>query len=111
MTTWAIDVPAQPRRPPGRPRHRSRAFLRKLTASAAEFLRYGVAIYGAIAPDRYTALRFECPGPCGTVHTVRPGQHDRWFNQRTQRFRCSMCRIELQLSILTEVLPQQGKGE
>jgi hypothetical protein len=82
--------------------------LRKITASAAEFLRYGVSIYGAIAPNRHTALRFQCPGPCGTVHTIRPGQHDRVFDQRTQRLRCPTCRIELQLSILAEVLPPRG---
>jgi hypothetical protein len=67
-----------------------------------------VAIYGAIAPNRLAALRFQCPGPCGTLHTIRPGQHDRTFNQRTQQFRCPVCRIELQLSILAEVMPPRG---
>jgi len=108
MTMWAIDVPARPQ-PPCRSSGR-RSQLRKITASAAEFLRYGVAICGAITPNRHTALRFQCPGPCGTVHTIRPGQHDRTFNQRTQQFRCPTCRIDLQLSILAEVLPPR-EGE
>ena len=81
--------------------------LRKLTASAADFLRYGVAIFGGLAPDRQTAFSFQCPGPCGTLHRIRPGQHDRRFNPRTQQFRCPVCAIELQLSILAEVLPSR----
>jgi hypothetical protein len=42
------------------------------------------------------------------VHTIRPGQRNRAFNQRTQQFRFPVCRIELQLSILAEVLPPRG---
>ena len=106
MTMWEVEVPTRPE-PPCRSSVR-RSQLRKLTADAAEFLRYGVAILGAIAPNRHTALRFQCPGPCGTVHTIRPGQHDRTFNQRTQQVRCPVCRIEVQLSILAEVLPPRG---
>jgi hypothetical protein len=72
----------------------------KLTAGAAEFLRYGTAHFGGL-----DAFSFQCPGPCGTLHQIRPPQLRRMFNHRTQRFRCPVCAIELQLSILAEVLP------
>src|SRR5262249_20188796 len=49
------------------------------------------------------AFSFQCP--CGTVHHIRPRQRRRGFNPRTQRFRCPVCAIELQFSILGEVLP------
>ena len=63
-------------------------------------LRYGAGYFGGLK-----AFSFECPGRCETVHEVRPGQRRRHFNAETQRFRCPVCGIELQLSILAEILP------
>jgi hypothetical protein len=92
---WTVDL----HRRPGRLRL-SRCRLKKLTASAAEFLRYGTAYFGGLE-----TFSFQCPGPCGMLHVIRRGHRRRTFNRRTQRFRCPVCAIELQLSILAEVLP------
>jgi hypothetical protein len=48
---------------------------------------------------------FRCPGPCETVYHVRRGARPRRFDHASQRFRCRKCGIELQLSILAEILP------
>ena len=71
-----------------------------LTAADAEILRHGTGYFGGL-----DAFHFQCPGPCSTVHEIRPRQRQRHFDPRTQRFRCPHCRIELQLSILAEILP------
>ena len=71
-----------------------------LTAADAEILRHGSGYFGGL-----DAFRFQCPGPCATVHEIRPHQRRRSFDPETQRFRCPDCGIELQLSILAEILP------
>ena len=91
---WAIDVIRRPR-PPRSPRPRLVAF----SARAAEILRYGAGYFGGLE-----ALTFRCPG-CVVIHRVGPRQRRRTFNPRTQRFRCPDCGIEMQLSILAEILP------
>ena len=63
-------------------------------------LRHGAGYFGGLV-----AFTFRCPGPCSTVYDVRPRQRQRFFDPETQRFRCPDCRIELQLSILAEILP------
>lgn len=92
---WTVDLLRRPR-PLRSTRHR----LIKLTAGAAEFLRYGAACFGGLE-----TFSFQCPGPCGQLHRIRPRQRRSAFSPRTQRFRCPVCAIELQLSILAEVLP------
>jgi hypothetical protein len=61
---------------------------------------YGHGYFGGLE-----AFSFQCPGPCSTVWDVRPRQRQRVFDPETQRFRCPDCGIELQLSILAEILP------
>jgi hypothetical protein len=51
------------------------------------------------------AFTFECPGPGPRVYDIRPRQRQPFFDPDTQRFRCPDCGIELQLSILAEILP------
>jgi hypothetical protein len=91
---WAVELLQRPER------LRSTRQLRKLTERAAEFLRYGVVYFGGL--DTFT---FQCPGPCAQLQRIGPRPRRRVFNPRTQRFRCPICAIELQLSILAEVLP------
>ena len=74
--------------------------LVRLTEADAKLLCHGVAYFGGL-----TAFHFECPGPCSTVYEIRPRQRQRFFDPETQRFRCPDCGIELQLSILAEILP------
>jgi hypothetical protein len=92
---WAIDRPK---------RHRAlRASERQLVSvskAEQEVLCQGHAYFGGLV-----AFTFECPGPCRTVYDIRPGQRPRWFDPDTQRFRCPDCGVELQLSILAEILP------
>ena len=83
-----------------RPLNANRPQLVRLTEGDAKMLRYGAGYFGGLK-----AFSFECPGRCETVHEVRPGQRRRHFNAETQRFRCPVCGIELQLSILAEILP------
>ena len=63
-------------------------------------LRHGASYFGGLE-----AFTFACPGPCSTVYEIRPRRRQRWFDPDTQRFCCPDCRIELQLSILAEILP------
>jgi hypothetical protein len=92
---WAIDRPR---------RHRVlRAVERQLVSvskAEGELLCHGHAYFGGLV-----AFSFECPGPCSTVYDIRPRQRQRCFDPDTQRFRCPDCGIELQLSILAEILP------
>jgi hypothetical protein len=92
---WAIDRPR---------RHRAlRAVERQLvrvSKAEEELLCHGHAFFGGLV-----AFSFECPGPCSTVYDIRPRQRQRCFDPETQRFRCPDCGIELQLSILAEILP------
>jgi hypothetical protein len=92
---WAIDRPR---------RHRAlRASERQLVSvskAEQEVLCHGHAYFGGLV-----AFSFECPGPCSTVYDIRPRERQRWFDPETQRFLCPDCGIELQLSILAEVLP------
>jgi hypothetical protein len=80
--------------------------LHTLTGADAEGLRHGAAYLGG--PQTFT---FRCPGPCSTLHEIRPRQRPRHFDSRTQRFRCPDCGIELQLSILAEVMPPRLSSE
>ena len=92
---WAIHRPR---------RHRAlRASNRQLATVSKpeeEQLGHGHAYFGGLV-----AFTFECPGPCSTVYDIRPRQRQRWFDPETQRFRCPDCGIELQLSILAEIVP------
>ena len=92
---WAIDRPR---------RHRalraSEPQLVSVSKAEEEQLCYGHAYFGGLV-----AFTFECPGPCSTLYDIRPRQRQRFFDPETQRFRCPDCRIELQLSILAEILP------
>jgi hypothetical protein len=85
-------------------RHRAlRAVERQLVSvskAEEERLCHGHAYFGGLV-----AFSFECPGPCSTIYDIRPRQRQRFFDPETQRFRCPDCRIELQLSILAEILP------
>lgn len=92
---WSID---RSRR--RRPLNASLPQLVKLTEADAKLLCHGAGYFGGLQ-----AFSFRCPGTCSTIHEVRPGQRRRHFNPRTQRFRCPDCGIELQLSILAEILP------
>jgi hypothetical protein len=78
----------------------SKPQLVTLAAAEAERLRYGAAYFGGLE-----AFSFRCPGPCSTLHEIRPRQRRTVFDARTQRIRCPECGIELQLSILAEILP------
>jgi len=92
---WAIDRP--------RRHHALRARepqLVSVSKAEEELLCHGHAYFGGLV-----AFSFECPGPCSTVHDIRPRQRRRFFDPDTQRFRCPDCGIELQLSILAEILP------
>jgi hypothetical protein len=79
---------------------RARAQLVSVSKAEQELLCHGHAYFGGLE-----AFTFECPGPCSTVWDVRPRQRRHFFNAQTQRFRCLDCGIELQLSILAEILP------
>ena len=92
---WSID---RTRR--RRPLNARRPQLVRLAEGDAKLLCYGADYFGGLK-----AFTFQCPGPCSTVHEVRPGQRRRLFDSKTQRFRCPDCGIELQLSILAEILP------
>ena len=92
---WTVNLPRRQR-----PLRSFRPRLAALSARAAEIFRYGAAYFGGLE-----AFSFKCPGPCARLHQVRPRQRRRGFNPRTQRFRCPVCGIELQLSILAEVVP------
>jgi hypothetical protein len=92
---WTIDRPIRPR-----PLRASQPRRVTLTAADAELLRYGAGYFGGLE-----AFNFRCPGPCSTLHEVRPRQRRRHFDPRAQRFHCPDCGIELQLSILAEILP------
>jgi hypothetical protein len=72
----------------------------RLTEGDAEMLCHGFGYFGGLV-----AFSFECPGPCGTTYDIRPRQRQRFFDPETQRSRCPGCGIELQLSILAEILP------
>ena len=92
---WTMDLLRRPR-----PMSADKPQLVTLSAADADVLRYGSAYFGGLE-----VFRFRCPGPCSTLHEIRPRQRRRLFDPRTQRFRCPHCGIELQLSILAEVLP------
>ena len=92
---WAINRPT--RHPALRAVERQ---LVSVSKSEADMLCHGHAYFGGLV-----AFSFECPGPCATVYDIRPRQRQRFFDLETQRFRCPDCGIELQLSILAEVLP------
>lgn len=92
---WAIH---RTRRYP--PMHAREPQLVTLTKGDISMLRYGAGYFGGL-----TAFTFKCPGPCAAVYDVRPRQRQSFFDAKTQRFRCPDCRIELQLSILAEILP------
>ena len=83
-----------------RPLNANRPQLVTLTEGDAKMLRYGAGYFGGLK-----AFTFQCPGPCEALHEIRPGQRRRYFDPQTQRFRCPSCGIELQLSILAEILP------
>jgi hypothetical protein len=92
---WAIDRPK---------RHRAlRASDRQLvrvSKAEEELLCHGHAHFGGLV-----SFSFECPGPCSTIHDIRPRHRQSCFDPDTQRFCCPDCGIELQLSILAEILP------
>src|SRR5262245_2759246 len=94
---WAIH---RPRR--HRPLHANEPQLVAVSKAEEEQLRHGHAYFGGLE-----AFSIECPGPCSTVYDIRPRRRQRFFNPATQRFRCPDCGIELQLSILAEILPPQ----
>ena len=73
--------------------------LVSVSKAEQEMLCHGHAYFGGLE-----AFSFECPGPCSTVWDVRPRQRQRFFDAETQQFRCPDCGVELQLSILAEVL-------
>jgi hypothetical protein len=61
--------------------------LVKLTKADAEMLCYGIGYFGGLE-----TFSFQCPGPCSTLHRVRPRQRRRLFDSATQRFRCPRLR-------------------
>jgi hypothetical protein len=99
---WAIDRPRRHRAL----RAKSERQLVAVSQGEQEVLCHGHAYFGGLE-----AFSLECPGPCSTVWDVRPRQRQRFFNQETQRFRCPDCGIELQLSILAEILPPRLSQE
>src|SRR4030095_9186857 len=81
---WAIPRPQRPRSLNAKqPQHK------KLTKAEAEMLCYGIGYFGGLE-----TFSFQCPGPCSTLHHVRPRQRRRLFDRATQRFRCPECGIE-----------------
>jgi hypothetical protein len=92
---WVIP---RPRR--HRPLRASERQLVHVSRTEEDWLRHGLAYFGGLV-----AFSFECPGPCSTTYDIRPRQRQRFFDPDTQRFRCPECGIELQLSILAEILP------
>ena len=93
---WAIDRPRRHRAL----RAKSERQLVSVSKAEQELLCHGHAYFGGLS-----AFTFECPGPCSTVYDIRPRQRQPRFDPETQRFRCPDCGIELQLSILAEILP------